>query len=642
MFSRAKVHLMRPVYWTIREKIRLNPLVSTSIYIAQSILNFASRNEFSSLVQDAAKNAGTGEGVALCVRIRDEAPDLREFVEYYIAAGVKQIFFYEARSVDNFREVLEPFIKANYVTLIQNWPHIPVSPAAEHDCILRSIGRYEWVGFVDVDEFVIIRDGRSIPEFLAGVQAQFPALALHWRMYGSSGHVSRPDLPVVLAYSRCEAKPNLHVKVFVRPGRVRFQRNSHSWYYQGLLSAAVNEKSRKVWGSTAVPPTADLAWINHYYHKSLEEFQRKANRASILDRIGMRFNSRTPERGVEYERKANEVVDLSAVDYHRKRCALPECSICSSIGRASPAPDPGPKAMTLAERQRLTVSVVICTRFRPTTLRNCLRGIAALRRAPDELVIVDNSSGDIETEALAREFSAKYLIEPALGLSRARNRGLSASKSEIVAYLDDDAIPEERWLGRILEPFSDPRVAVVTGEAVVPDTADKDSRPLQARILDKSSAQWFEIAAFGGLGIGTNMALRKSACKVPDMFDARLGRGAPFHGMEEHHAFAQLLSADYCAVHIPAAIVYHSSQNPMDVKREARNTFAYAMLLFSEFPEHRFELLHFLFRRVWRRPLNWIRDAPDPGVVISSNWRLLLKASLSGALLYFRTRKTKQ
>lgn len=294
------------------------------------------------------------------------------------------------------------------------------------------------------------------------------------------------------------------------------------------------------------------------------------------------------------------------------------------------------------DKSDYTVSVVICTRFRPAALRNCLRAIKALRRAPDEVIVVDNSSGDQETKALAREFAAEYLLEPALGLSRARNRGLSASKSEIVAYLDDDAIPEQRWLERIIEPFSDPRVAVVTGETLVPDAPNNDTGSHRARYLDKNSAQWFEIAAFGGLGIGTNMALRKSACKIPDMFDSRLGRGAPFHGMEEHHAFAQLLSQDYCAVHIPAAIVYHSSQNPMDVKREARNTFAYSMLLFSDFPGHRIELLRFLFRRMWRRPLKWLRDAPDPGEVISSNWRVLLKASFSGALLYFRTKKVKQ
>jgi hypothetical protein len=326
---------MASVYWTIREKVRLIPIVAKSIYIAQSVQKRFSGSEFSSQMREAAKNAGPGEGVALCVRIRDEALCLREFVEYYRAAGIKHIFFYEARSVDNFREVLEPFMASGFVTLIDNWPHVPISPAAEHDCALRCIGKYAWMGCVDADEFVVIGDGRSIPDFLGAVSARYPAIALHWRMYGSNGHIKRPDLPVTVAYSRRQAQPNLHVKVFVRPNRLQLYRNSHSWYYRGILAAAVNEKNRKVWGSTATPPTADLAWINHYYYKSLEEFQRKGSTTSIIDNVTMRFNSRTAERGAEYERTANEVFDLAAVDYHRRLCTFPDCSICSAAGRNS-------------------------------------------------------------------------------------------------------------------------------------------------------------------------------------------------------------------------------------------------------------------------------------------------------------------
>ena len=326
---------MSSVYWTVREKVRLNPVVSKLIYLTQSTQKLFSRSDFTSRVKAATASAGRGQGVALCVRIRDEAPDLKEFVEYYLAAGVSQIFFYEARSVDNFREVLEPFIERRVVTLIDNWPHIPISPAAEHDCILRCIGRYEWVGCIDADEFVVIRDGRSIPDFLRSVSDRHPAVALHWYMFGSSGHIKRPDLPVTLAYSRRQASPDLHVKVFVRPERVRCQRNSHSWYYRGIFSAAVNENGDKIWGSTAVPATAKTAWINHYYHKSLEEFERKAKRASILDRVGIQFNSRTPQRGAAYERTANEVLDLAAADYHRRLCTAVNCSICSSIARTS-------------------------------------------------------------------------------------------------------------------------------------------------------------------------------------------------------------------------------------------------------------------------------------------------------------------
>jgi glycosyltransferase involved in cell wall biosynthesis len=633
---------MPSVYWTVREKVRLNPVVSKLIYVAQSTLKSFSSSEFSSQVKAAAARSGPGHGVALCVRIRDEAPDLREFVEYYLAAGITHIFFYEARSVDNFREVLDPFITSGFVTLIDNWPHVPISPAAEHDCILRCIGHFAWVGFIDADEFVVIRDGSSIPDYLSKIGDGAPALALHWHMFGSAGHVKRPDLPVILAYSRRQAKPNLHVKVFVRPGRVRFQRNSHSWYYRGILSAAANEKHEKVWGSTAVPATAESAWINHYYHKSLEEFERKANRTSILDRVGIQFNSRTPQRGAAFERSANDVVDLAAIDYHRGLCAIPDCFLCSSIAKYSCQPVTALKSNMVHDKTDLTAAVVICTRFRPAALRNCLHSITALKRPPDELIIVDNSSGDKDTEALAREYSASYLVEPVLGLSRARNRGLSASKCEIVAYLDDDALPEEHWLERIIEPFSNPQVAVVTGDVIEPATSENLRKSLSVIHLDKTDKQWFEISAFGGLGIGTNMALRRSACKVSDFFDERLGRGAPFHGMEEHHAFAQLLSQDHCAVHFPAALVHHASQNAWDHKREARNQFAYSMLLFSEFPDRRMDLLRFLFRRMRHKPLSWERDSPDPGVIVSSNWRVLLKASLTGALLYFRTRKLKK
>jgi glycosyltransferase involved in cell wall biosynthesis len=307
------------------------------------------------------------------------------------------------------------------------------------------------------------------------------------------------------------------------------------------------------------------------------------------------------------------------------------------------APNPPSEfVVSLTQKQELTVSLVICTRFRLAALQACLRAVTALKRRPDELIIVDNSTGDKGVEDLAREFSAVYVIEPAVGLSRARNRGLSASQAQIVSYLDDDALPEEHWLEQIIEPFANPRVAVVTGSVIVPDTEQYTATLSQPFFLDNTDERWFEIAAFGGLGIGTNMALRKSACGMPDFFDERLGRGAPFHEMEEHLAFAKLLSQGYCGAHRPAAIVYHSSQNPMNLKREARFHFAYSMLLFSEFPKHRKALLRFLFDRMRRKPLTWVRDSPDPGEIVSSNWRVLLYASLSGSLLYLKTRRPKK
>ena len=142
----------------------------------------------------------------------------------------------------------------------------------------------------------------------------------------------------------------------------------------------------------------------------------------------------------------------------------------------SPPATTSPK-VSVPEKIEMTVAVVICTRLRPAALRGCLCAISKLRRAPDQLIVVDNSSGDQETENLAREFSASYLVEPEMGLSRARNRGLSASNSEVVAYVDDDAQPDANWLELIIEPFANPQVAVVTGDVIVPELEGKAKNP---------------------------------------------------------------------------------------------------------------------------------------------------------------------
>jgi len=55
---------MPSVYWTIREKVRLNPIVGRSIYLAQSGMKVLSGNEFTKKVKDAEKSRGQGEGVA--------------------------------------------------------------------------------------------------------------------------------------------------------------------------------------------------------------------------------------------------------------------------------------------------------------------------------------------------------------------------------------------------------------------------------------------------------------------------------------------------------------------------------------------------------------------------------------------------
>jgi len=59
---------------------------------------------------------------------------------------------------------------------------------------------------------------------------------------------------------------------------------------------AVTENCREVSGSTNVPPSAEWTWINHYHLKSDQDYFEKAARKSVLDTVGIRFETRSSER----------------------------------------------------------------------------------------------------------------------------------------------------------------------------------------------------------------------------------------------------------------------------------------------------------------------------------------------------------
>jgi glycosyltransferase involved in cell wall biosynthesis len=115
-----------------------------------------------------------------------------------------------------------------------------------------------------------------------------------------------------------------------------------------------------------------------------------------------------------------------------------------------------------------TATVVICTHDRAALLPRAVAGALREAAACDaEVLVVDNASGDDTPAVLARlraEAPALRAVrEPELGLSAARNRGLTEARAPVVAYLDDEAVPRPGWLAALLAPYADRAVACVGG-----------------------------------------------------------------------------------------------------------------------------------------------------------------------------------
>jgi glycosyltransferase involved in cell wall biosynthesis/GT2 family glycosyltransferase len=109
-------------------------------------------------------------------------------------------------------------------------------------------------------------------------------------------------------------------------------------------------------------------------------------------------------------------------------------------------------------------SVVICTDGRLPFLKETIRGLEALEYGAFELCVVCGPTEDGARAWLeARRSAIKIAHCPARNLSQARNIGIALAAGEIVAFLDDDGVPEPEWLADLNAAYDDPRVVAAGG-----------------------------------------------------------------------------------------------------------------------------------------------------------------------------------
>ncbi|MDX3386882.1 glycosyltransferase family 2 protein [Streptomyces niveiscabiei] len=117
----------------------------------------------------------------------------------------------------------------------------------------------------------------------------------------------------------------------------------------------------------------------------------------------------------------------------------------------------------------LDISVVICV-YTEDRWDDVLAAVASVRAqshpAQEILLVVDHNPVLLDRLTLEyKETSEVRVLANAgpRGLSAGRNTGIAASRGEIIAFLDDDAVAERDWLRRFADPYSDPRVLAVGG-----------------------------------------------------------------------------------------------------------------------------------------------------------------------------------
>jgi GT2 family glycosyltransferase len=166
------------------------------------------------------------------------------------------------------------------------------------------------------------------------------------------------------------------------------------------------------------------------------------------------------------------------------------------------------------------VSLVIVSRGRPEALRRVLSSLRFQSHRPFEVVVVSDQSSIDYINDVAPTGRIKHIFFDVANISAARNLGIAKSGGDVIAFCDDDAIPEPMWLARLAEVFDEIDVGAAGG---------------LVRGRNGFSVQWGEMVA-DNLGraytkktqpagsviktvLGTNCAFRKSALEQIGGFD---------------------------------------------------------------------------------------------------------------------------
>jgi glycogen synthase len=113
---------------------------------------------------------------------------------------------------------------------------------------------------------------------------------------------------------------------------------------------------------------------------------------------------------------------------------------------------------------RISASVVINTYNRANTLPDTLKAMSWLRYPAFEVIVVNGPSTDATEDVLAQyRGSIRVGHCPETNLSMSRNIGISLARGEVVAFIDDDGVPEPDWLDALCARYGDPRVGGVGG-----------------------------------------------------------------------------------------------------------------------------------------------------------------------------------
>lgn len=202
--------------------------------------------------------------LAIVAIMKNEGAYIKEWIEYHKLVGVDKFYLYDNESSDDTKKILTPYIKSGLVEYTF-FPGQKMQLPAYNDCIEKHKNDTKWLAVIDLDEYIVPVKYDNIMDFLNIQKTNVAQIIIPWVIFGSNGHVEKPNGGVLENYTR---------------------RAKHSWLYKAIINPrlvfSMGCHGHNVAGRTICVSMSRLR-VHHYHCKSLQEYKTKAMRGDAWD-----------------------------------------------------------------------------------------------------------------------------------------------------------------------------------------------------------------------------------------------------------------------------------------------------------------------------------------------------------------------
>lgn len=247
---------------------------------------------------------------ALIAIAKDEGPYIREWVVYHKkVCGFGEIFVYENDSTDETRKELES-MAAEGLCGWKPWPrseHNPPQPKAYWNSLERK-GDWDWMCLMDIDEFLVLKGGESISEFVSKFDETTGSIAFNWGVFYST-EKTMGDEPVIKRVNYCYG--DTHVKTIARTKAISTAGIHGFWLKGGYKYMHSSGREYQLAGKVGPYLEATIcrdpecrifdvgaAHINHYSMKSEDEVRTKDERGRAPTKKYIKKNTMKQYRNI--------------------------------------------------------------------------------------------------------------------------------------------------------------------------------------------------------------------------------------------------------------------------------------------------------------------------------------------------------